>query len=73
MASNLAAVRALATEGIQRGHMALHARSVATAAGAVASEVERIALMIVEARDITFDGATRALRLLRMEREPGDA
>jgi hydroxymethylglutaryl-CoA reductase len=67
LASNLAAVRALATDGIQRGHMALHARSVAIAAGAGASEVERIALMIVEARDITLDGAARALSVLRAE------
>ena len=65
LASNLAAVRALATDGIQRGHMALHARSVAIAAGAATSEVERIALMIVEARDITVDGAGRALRIAR--------
>jgi hydroxymethylglutaryl-CoA reductase len=67
LASNLAAVRALATDGIQRGHMALHARSVAIAAGASAGEVERIALMIVEARDITVDGAARALGALRAE------
>ncbi len=65
LASNLAAVRALATDGIQRGHMALHARSVAIAAGATPAEVEQIALMIVEARDITVEGATRALRLSR--------
>ncbi|HEX7665746.1 MAG TPA: hydroxymethylglutaryl-CoA reductase, degradative, partial [Polyangiaceae bacterium] len=61
LASNLAAVRALGTEGIQRGHMALHARSVALAAGAQGHEVERVALMIVEARDITLEGAKRAL------------
>jgi hydroxymethylglutaryl-CoA reductase len=67
LASNLAAVRALATDGIQRGHMALHARSVAIAAGASTSEVEQIALMIVEARDITVDGASRALSVLRAE------
>jgi hydroxymethylglutaryl-CoA reductase len=67
MASNLAALRALATDGIQRGHMALHARSVAIAAGASTGEVERIALMIVEARDITVDGASRALGVLREE------
>ncbi len=59
LASNLAAVRALGTEGIQRGHMALHARSVALAAGAQGHEVERVALMIVEARDITLEGAKR--------------
>jgi hydroxymethylglutaryl-CoA reductase len=61
LASNLAAVRALATDGIQRGHMALHARSVALAAGAAGAEVERVAAIIVEARDITIEAARRAL------------
>jgi hydroxymethylglutaryl-CoA reductase len=61
LASNLAAVRALATDGIQRGHMALHARSVALAAGATGADVERIATLIVEARDITVEGARRAM------------
>ncbi len=65
LASNLSALRALATDGIQRGHMALHARSVALAAGAAGDEVERIATMIVEAREITLEGATRALDVLR--------
>jgi hydroxymethylglutaryl-CoA reductase len=65
MASNLAAIRALATDGIQRGHMSLHARSVAAAAGAEATEVELVAASIVEARDITIEGATRALRAMR--------
>ncbi|WP_394839348.1 hydroxymethylglutaryl-CoA reductase, degradative [Pendulispora rubella] len=64
LASNLAAVRALATDGIQRGHMALHARSVAIAAGAEGTVVERVAAMIVEARDITLEAAKRALVLL---------
>ncbi len=68
LASNLAAVRALATDGIQRGHMALHARSVAVAAGAIGDEVERVATMIVEARDITLDGAQRALSVSRIPR-----
>jgi len=65
LASNLAAVRALATCGIQRGHMALHARSVALAAGALAEEVERVATMIVEARDITLEAAQKALGIVR--------
>jgi hydroxymethylglutaryl-CoA reductase len=65
LASNLSAVRALATDGIQRGHMALHARSVAIAAGAANDEVERVALMIVEAREITVEGAARALKVVR--------
>jgi hydroxymethylglutaryl-CoA reductase len=64
LASNLAAVRALATDGIQRGHMALHARSVAVAAGATGDIVERVAQMIVEARDITLEAARRALQML---------
>ena len=67
LASNLAAVRALATDGIQRGHMALHARSVALAAGASGAEVERIAAIIVEARDITVEAARRALDVVRAE------
>jgi hydroxymethylglutaryl-CoA reductase len=65
LASNLAAVRALATCGIQRGHMALHARSVALAAGATGDEVERVAAMIVEARDITLETAQKALAVVR--------
>jgi hydroxymethylglutaryl-CoA reductase len=64
LASNLAAVRALATDGIQRGHMGLHARSVALAAGATAGQVEQVAAMIVEARDITLEGAKKAMKAL---------
>ncbi|MGA7119671.1 MAG: hydroxymethylglutaryl-CoA reductase, degradative [Polyangiaceae bacterium] len=64
LASNLAAVRALATDGIQRGHMGLHARSVAVAAGATGDRVEKVAAMIVEARDITLEGARKALDVL---------
>lgn len=47
LAQNLAALRALATEGIQRGHMALHARQVAIAAGARGAEIEQIAAALV--------------------------
>jgi hydroxymethylglutaryl-CoA reductase len=61
MASNLAALRALATEGIQRGHMALHARSVAIAAGAIGADVERVAQAIHGLGDVTLDAARRAL------------
>ncbi len=65
LASNLAALRALATEGIQRGHMSLHARSVASAAGARGAEVELVSAEIAEARDVTLDAARRALTRLR--------
>jgi hydroxymethylglutaryl-CoA reductase len=65
LASNLAALRALATEGIQRGHMSLHARAVATAAGARDDEVERVAAAIVEAGAISLEEATATLARLR--------
>lgn len=71
LASNLAAVRALATDGIQRGHMALHARAVAIASGAQGPQVERVAMLIVEARDITLEGAKRALAMVQ-ETKPND-
>lgn len=71
LASNLAAVRALATDGIQRGHMGLHARAVALAAGAAGHQVERVAAMIVEARDITLEGARKALSVLAAETGDG--
>ncbi len=64
LASNLAALRALATEGIQRGHMALHARTVATAAGATGELVQRVANEIVEKGEITADAARRVLERL---------
>ncbi len=73
LANNLSAVRALATCGIQRGHMALHARSVAVAAGAAGAMVERVAHMIVEARDITVDAAERALAVLLRSAERATA
>ncbi len=70
LSNNLSAVRALATDGIQRGHMALHARSVAVAAGAEGTLVEQVAQMIVEARDITLEGARRALSAARAAHDP---
>jgi hydroxymethylglutaryl-CoA reductase len=67
MASNLAALRALATEGIQRGHMALHARSVAIAAGATGADVERVAHRIHALGNVSVDAARRALAELASE------
>ena len=61
LASNLSALRALATEGIQRGHMSLHARSVASAAGALGDEVELVAARIASAGLITVEAAARVL------------
>jgi hydroxymethylglutaryl-CoA reductase len=61
LASNLAAMRALAAEGIQRGHMGLHARQIALAAGAHGGEVDHIAGRMVVERTIKF---VRAVELL---------
>jgi hydroxymethylglutaryl-CoA reductase len=65
MASNLAALRALATLGIQRGHMALHARQVAVAAGARGDEVDRVATAINLIGAVTLDEARAELARLR--------
>lgn len=65
LASNLAALRALATEGIQRGHMSLHARSVAVAAGAQGAEVEEVAALVCADGSVTLQAAQRALAMLR--------
>lgn len=61
LAQNLAALRALATEGIQRGHMSLHARQVAIAAGAAGDEIERVAAQLVQERTIRLDRAQEIL------------
>ncbi|NOZ00246.1 MAG: hydroxymethylglutaryl-CoA reductase, degradative [Chloroflexi bacterium] len=64
LAQNLAALRALATEGIQRGHMSLHARQVATAAGASGEMVERVAAQMVSEGIVRIDRAAEILRAL---------
>jgi len=65
LAQNLAALRALATEGIQRGHMGLHARQVAVAAGALGAQIDRLADRLVADRIVRIDHARKVLR--RME------
>ncbi len=67
LASNLAALRALATEGIQRGHMTLHARSVAVSVGARQDEVDVVARRLVATGTITVEMAERVLNELRGE------
>jgi hydroxymethylglutaryl-CoA reductase len=61
LASNLAAMRALATEGIQRGHMSLHARQIAMSVGAIGEEVDLLTERMVEEHNIK---STRAAELL---------
>ncbi len=62
LAQNLAALRALATEGIQRGHMELHARQVAIAAGAKGEMIERLAAKLVADQLVRIDHAERILK-----------
>lgn len=62
LAQNLAALRALATEGIQRGHMALHARQVAIAVGAQGEEIERLAQQLIDENNIRLERAEEILR-----------
>jgi len=69
LAQNLAALRALATEGIQHGHMALHARQVAMAAGATDAEIDAVAERLVEERAIRLDRAGEILQELRDQRQ----
>lgn len=64
LAQNLAALRALATEGIQRGHMSLHARQLAIAAGASGPLVERIAAKLVEEKRVRIERAEELVREL---------
>ncbi|MBT2129958.1 hydroxymethylglutaryl-CoA reductase, degradative [Aliiroseovarius lamellibrachiae] len=59
---NFSALRALATEGIQRGHMSLHARNVAITAGAVGDEIDRVADEMVARKTVREDVAIELLR-----------
>lgn len=62
LAQNMAALRALATEGIQRGHMSLHARQVAIAAGAESEAVARLAQQLVAEKTVRIDRAQEILQ-----------
>ena len=72
LAQNLAALRALSTEGIQHGHMALHARQMAMAAGAKGEEIRLVVKRLAAARQIRLDHAEEALHDLRAETVPGE-
>ena len=67
LAQNLAALRALATEGIQRGHMSLHARQVAIAAGAQGNLIERLAQQMVAEKTVRIDRAEEILKQLNQQ------
>jgi hydroxymethylglutaryl-CoA reductase len=62
LAQNFAALRALVTEGIQRGHMKLHARNVAIMAGAKGDLIDNVASKMVEERKVRMDRAKELLK-----------
>ncbi len=61
LAQNLAALRALATEGIQRGHMSLHARQIAITAGAEVQEIPRLAAQLAKEKNVRVERAQEIL------------
>jgi len=63
LAQNLAALRALVAEGIQRGHMKLHARNIAIAAGAKGPMIERVVDEMVRERMIRLDRARELIKI----------
>jgi hydroxymethylglutaryl-CoA reductase len=65
LASNLAALRALGTVGIQRGHMSLHARSVAVAAGAELGEVDEVVRLLIAGAVISESAARTIIERIR--------
>ena len=65
LAQNLAALRALANEGIQRGHMSLHARNIAINAGARPDQVDAVAERMVKERKVRVDRAKEILEELK--------
>jgi len=69
LAQNFSALRALATEGIQRGHMTLHARSVAVAAGATAEIFETVVEELIESGEIKIWKAQEIIEDIKL-REP---
>ncbi len=64
LAQNMAALRALATEGIQRGHMSLHARQIAISAGASGDLIEKVASTMVLEKNIRLERASELVKKL---------
>lgn len=65
LAQNLTALKALATEGIQRGHMSLHARNVAVAAGATPDIIDQVVAEMVKARKVRQDYAEELVKQVK--------
>jgi len=69
LVQNLAALRALAAEGIQAGHMRLAARSIAMSAGATGEKIEAVARRMIEEGKVTFSRAKEILEELEGEQQ----
>ena len=65
LANNFAAIRALATEGIQRGHMELHARNIAVIAGSTGKLIDEVAERMVKEKKVKVDRAKEILKELK--------
>jgi hydroxymethylglutaryl-CoA reductase len=65
LAQNFSALKALATTGIQAGHMGLHAQNIAMMAGAVGEEIDAVAKALVERGTVRIDVAQEVLSGLR--------
>ena len=65
LAQNLTALKALATEGVQRGHMSLHARNVAVAAGATPDIMDQVVAAMVKERKVRQDFAEEIIRNIK--------
>ena len=65
LAQNFAALRALCSEGIQKGHMALHARNLAVTAGAIGHEADEVARLLAESGTVNITSAKEILQKLR--------
>ena len=62
LAQNYSAIRALSTEGIQKGHMRLHARNIAAAAGATPAQIDQIVEKMIQVKSISLDKAKELLQ-----------
>src|SRR5699024_3866443 len=67
LAQNFSALKALATTGIQKGHMALHAQNIAMLAGAQGEEIDRVAERMVQLETVRIDVARQIVSKLRQE------
>jgi len=69
LVQNLAALRALAAEGIQAGHMSLHAKNIAVMAGAIGDEIDLVAEEMVREKTVRLDKAQEILNKIRARRK----